>query len=651
MRVTQRLFLLMSLIILGSLPSQSQVVDATHLGDSIDLTGNWRFQPGDDMRWSSPHLDDSHWRVISTLVSWQDQKVSRPRDFFWYRLRVKLPPQHAPLSLLFNYSGIPYEVYINGQLVGRHGLLPPHERVDRALVRVFEIPPSAATGDITIAIRFLCWWRWELQYIPGGIVGERGLVLGTARSINDEYLVWQSETRYEWLPDYSVRFVSILLAAGLLLLFRPQRGQSEYLWIAAYFASITAWTFVNDFQSISPISVQARNYLDVGLTAISQVFLLQFVFAFLRQSIPLWLRVYQISLLALPLVVAAYFAGWISLSTSDLTVLFWGLPYAFVIPVLLLWRYFRGHKEAGFLIIPLFLVNLNDILNSLAWLLYELGLRHTAANFVPSFQLGPIPIYIGQIDSLLFVLSIAAVLLHRFHKTTREKERAHAELEAARGMQEVMLPQHIGLTPGFAIETVYIPAQEVGGDFFRLFPAKDGSLLVIIGDVSGKGVKAAMLVSLIVGLLHKIVELTREPARVLADLNTSLSGHTGGRFATCCCALIGSDGHLWIANAGHLSPYCRGRELETPGGLPLGLAPEITYDQVDFNLTPGDRLVFLSDGVVEARSKSGELYGFERSGVISLQPADLIAMAAQRFGQEDDITVLTVELQPISALP
>ena len=100
------------------------------------------------------------------------------------------------------------------------------------------------------------------------------------------------------------------------------------------------------------------------------------------------------------------------------------------------------------------------------------------------------------------------------------------------------MPQQIGPTPGFAIEAVYIPAQEVGGDFFRLFPGPDGSLLVVIGDVSGKGVKAAMLVSLTVGLLQKIVEATRDPTRVLNDLNASLFGRTADAFATCCCARV-----------------------------------------------------------------------------------------------------------------
>src|ERR1700691_1509977 len=559
MRVGSRLFASTALMLLVSLASQGQVasgvhprayVDAADLGDSVNLSGDWAFQQGDDSRWSRPDFDDSHWRIISTQQSWQDQGVSRPRDFFWYRLHVRLPLQHAPLSLLFGYSAFPYEVYVNGQLVGRYGQMPPKERVDGALVRVFEIQPSAASGDITIAIRFLCWWRWESRYIWGGIVGERGLGLGTTRAINDEYRSWQSQRRYEWLPDFSVGFLSILLAAGLLLLYRTQRKESEFLWITAYFASVAGWIFVNDFQSIFPISIQAIKYLDVGLMAVSEVLLLQFVFAFLRQSIPLWLRVYQLSLLGLPLVVAAYFAGLISLSASDVIVLLFGLPYDFGIPVLLLWQYIRGHKEAGFLIIPLVLVNLNGILNSLAWLFYEFRLRGTDTEFVLTFQIGPIPINIGQIDGLLFVLSIAAVLLHRFQKTSRAQERAEGELEAARSMQEVMVPQQIGSTPGFAIEAVYLPAQEVGGDFFRLFPGADESLLVVIGDVSGKGVKAAMLVSFIVGLLQKIVEITRKPSGILSDLNTSLSGHTGGSFATCCCALIRPDGHLRIAHAG-----------------------------------------------------------------------------------------------------
>jgi phosphoserine phosphatase RsbU/P len=195
-----------------------------------------------------------------------------------------------------------------------------------------------------------------------------------------------------------------------------------------------------------------------------------------------------------------------------------------------------------------------------------------------------------------------------------------------------------------------IPAQQVGGDFFQLFPDRDGSLLVVIGDVSGKGVKAAMLVSLIVGLLQKTAGQTRQPIQVLLDLNCELVSHMQGRFATCCCALLSADGSMLIANAGHLSPYCDGREIDVPGGLPLGLSPDASYEQVRVDVEPGARLVFLSDGVVEARNKSGELYGFERARIVSTQPASEIARTAQTFGQEDDITVLGIERQPAVSL-
>lgn len=606
-------------------------------------------QAGDDVRWAQPDFDDSNWSVISTLESFQRQRVSRPKDIFWYRLRVKLPAEHESLSLLYNYTGIPYELYVNGRLIGRFGRLPPQTRIDSPVMREFAIPDELAKDDLTIAIRFYCYWRWQLRFIWGGIIGERGLVLGTTRSIHNEYLVWQARTRYEWLPDFSVRFVSMVLAAGLLLLYRLQRDKTEYLWLAGYFAAMAAWTFCNDYRSIEPISVQAKSYLDVGLTALSQVCMLEFVFAFLRYPMPRWVRAYQISLLLQPLVVPAYFAGWISESAGDTTGLLWRIPYALLVPMLPLWRYLRGHKEAGFLVVPLVLINLNDILNDLAWVLYEVRWRSTVAEFLPNFRLGPVPLYVGQIEGFLFVLSIGAVLLYRFYNSSREQARALAELEAARGMQEVMLPK-LDSTPGFAVEAIYIPAQEVGGDFFRLFPGDDGSLLVIIGDVSGKGVKAALLVSLTVGLLQKIVESTREPRRILRELNVALAGHTAGRFATCCCALLSRDGRLRVANAGHLSPYCDGKELEVPGGLPLGIEASVVYEERNFELNAGERLVFLSDGVVEARSKTGELYGFDRTQAISTQAADLIAMAAQQFGQEDDITVLGIELQPMPAM-
>jgi len=202
-----------------------------------------------------------------------------------------------------------------------------------------------------------------------------------------------------------------------------------------------------------------------------------------------------------------------------------------------------------------------------------------------------------------------------------------------------MLPASSASTPGFRLESVYLPASEVGGDFFQVLPADDGSLLIVVGDVSGKGLKAAMTVSAIVGALRGCA--VRTPADVLSYLNRALHGQMAG-FFTCCAALISADGKLTIANAGHLSPYLNGEELAVDSGLPLGITNGTAYAVKTWTLDAGDRLTFVSDGVAEARNASGELYGFARTKSISGQSAETIARTAQSFGQEDDITVLSL---------
>jgi phosphoserine phosphatase RsbU/P len=201
-----------------------------------------------------------------------------------------------------------------------------------------------------------------------------------------------------------------------------------------------------------------------------------------------------------------------------------------------------------------------------------------------------------------------------------------------------MIPLEKLATPGFEIDTVYDPANEVGGDFYHLQTIGDGGLLVVVGDVAGKGLKAAMNVSMLMGALRKTTE--QSPAKILESLNRVLAGSDS--FTTCQAALFGANGELTIANAGHIPPYLNSQEVELPGGLPLGVLPENSYEEVRLYLHPGDRLLLVSDGVVEARKPSGELFGFDRVHNLSNQTAFYVAEAAKDFGQEDDITVLTV---------
>jgi serine phosphatase RsbU (regulator of sigma subunit) len=201
-----------------------------------------------------------------------------------------------------------------------------------------------------------------------------------------------------------------------------------------------------------------------------------------------------------------------------------------------------------------------------------------------------------------------------------------------------MIPQEKIETPGFEVNSIYNPANEVGGDFFHVQPTEDGGLLVIIGDVAGKGLKAAMNVSMLMGAVRCTTE--RSPAKILESLNRVLTGSES--FTTCQVAWFSANGELVMANAGHLPPYLNSQEVAIPGGLPLGVLPEVSYDEIRLYLHPGDRILLMSDGVVEARHASGELFGFDRVHNLSNQSAFYIADAAKAFGQEDDITVLTV---------
>jgi sigma-B regulation protein RsbU (phosphoserine phosphatase) len=249
-------------------------------------------------------------------------------------------------------------------------------------------------------------------------------------------------------------------------------------------------------------------------------------------------------------------------------------------------------------------------------------------------------IHIEYLDLAFFVSALALFIMlgQSGWQAWRARDELRVEFEAAREVQEQLVAPAVDV-PGFKIESVYAPAKQVGGDFFRVLPAADGSLLVVVGDVSGKGLKAAMTVSAIMGALPGCP--SRMPVQVLAHLNQALYGQVGG-FVTCCAAFIATDGTMIFANAGNPAPYRNGEVMAVEPGLPLGMLADTSYRETHYQIAPGDRLTFVSDGVVEATNPQGELYGFERTLAVSNQPANAIAEAARQFGQEDDITVLSV---------
>jgi hypothetical protein len=232
----------------------------------------------------------------------------------------------------------------------------------------------------------------------------------------------------------------------------------------------------------------------------------------------------------------------------------------------------------------------------------------------------------------------------RYAKTQSEKATLDTEMAAAREVQRVMIPEKLPSISGYAIESIYRPAAEVGGDFFQVIPLQSGRALLVIGDVSGKGLSAAMIVAMIVGMLNVAAAYTEEPAEILAELNRRLCGRTHGSFATCLIVRLEEGGRLALANAGHPPPFLNGTELSFPGSMPLGVVETSDYAQVALEMGAGDRAVLLTDGVPEARNEQGALLGFPQIESLLRGGADVQALveAAQQYGQNDDLTVISI---------
>jgi serine phosphatase RsbU (regulator of sigma subunit) len=262
---------------------------------------------------------------------------------------------------------------------------------------------------------------------------------------------------------------------------------------------------------------------------------------------------------------------------------------------------------------------------------------------MPSFHFGTYTASLWDLWGTVYCVTMLLFLVLRTIRIARERAHAAAELEAARTVQQVLIPEEIPSVPGFEILSVYKPAGQVGGDFFQILRTGNGGVLAVIGDVSGKGMPAAMTVSLLVGTVRTLAHYTQSPGEILAAMNQRMLARSGGGFTTCLVLRADANGTLTVANAGHISPYLAGKELALNNGLPLGLAADATYSESTFQLPPGEQLTLLSDGVVEARSEKGELLGFERLARLSLNSAAEIADTAKAFGQDDDITVLTLQ--------
>jgi len=628
-------------------PAQS--FDATNLQRPTTLDMPILFRAGDDLSWARPDLDDSKWMVVDPKRSLKDYFPNGPpADVAWYRLHIKVSPAQSGLALEEQNLASAFEIYLNGRRLLVNGRFAPYTAYTNGADIITQVPgQEIASGSLTLALRVHISkvdWRDSNPGLASG-----NLVLGEQSTLRDRF--WR-----EWLGDNTPGYLGFVLGLCLgfvaLALFTAQRERTEYLWL--FLSVILIGPPLMVLESLTavhnlPLWVEAAGLCEVPLAKITIVGL---GLAFLRIKVHLRIKV---------VIGAAVLLEAVGLGGGTLQ--WFGAPvlYALELPLLLiLWIGFpiafllhfrRGDREAGILLIPWLLFSVDFLFGQvLVWTALIPSLRHTSTRIylaVYDSHLGPFQLDFQGVVNCLWAISWGLILVWRTIRLSREQERLEGELEAARQVQQVILPEENYSVPGFSVETVYKPAQQVGGDFFQVLPTSDGGLLLVLGDVAGKGMPAAMLVAVLVGAVRTLARFTSEPAEILAELNVRLLGRTNGGFSTCLAALIHTDGGVKLANAGQLAPYLNGCEVETPGALPLGILPDQVYETCSFHLEPGSRLTFYSDGIVEAQNQQGELLGFELGRELAMRPAHEIAAAASDFGQHDDITVVTIERQPV----
>jgi serine phosphatase RsbU (regulator of sigma subunit)/anti-sigma regulatory factor (Ser/Thr protein kinase) len=239
------------------------------------------------------------------------------------------------------------------------------------------------------------------------------------------------------------------------------------------------------------------------------------------------------------------------------------------------------------------------------------------------------------------------------------RQRYEQELEVARLIQQNFLPQELPDLPGWQLAAYYSPAREVGGDFYDVIPLPDGRVGLVVGDVTDKGVPAALVMSATRSVLRASAQRLLEPGIVLERVNEHLFPDMPEKmFVTCLYGVLNPEtGHLRFANAGHDVPYVKTsdgvRELRARG-MPLGLMPGMTYEEKETDLQAGDSVLLHSDGIVEAHDADRNMYGFPRlketvasSGgsqdLIDAVLGDLARFAGPATEQEDDITMVAIQ--------
>jgi hypothetical protein len=640
---------------------------------AVPLYGPWKFTVGDspiDAKtgkplWAEPDFDDSKWETVDLtpkdgardpiagqsgyVPGWTAKGHPGYWGYGWYRIRVQVLARPGQKLALAGPADVDdaYQFFDNGELAGHFGNFTGSRlEIYSTQPRMFPLAQQGAQGDSEAPVRVLAFRLWmepsELVNQPdsGGL--HSAPVLGEAGAVDaGNQIAWLELIRsYAFFAAQALLFGMLSILAFTLILF--DRSDRVYLWmgalfllIASYFAFgvVGAWT---EFQSL-PTSNLLTDGIVSPLIYATWVMVWWVWFGLQR---PAWLPRLTAGLTLMLMISTVlgeeiYF-GFVphSVALHFVTV---ALALRLVFFALLVWVVIGGIRRQGiegWLVLPLVLLRGIWAFDA------QLRLLHIRLRW--SF-FGE-TVTLGSIAGLLVAVVIALLLLRRLLRSVKRQQLMALDVKQAQEVQQMILPEARLALKGLTVESEYRPAREVGGDFFQIIPdITDGSVLIVAGDVTGKGLKAGMLVALLVGAIRTEVKHSTDPACLLSTLNQRLVGRADAQ-ATCLALRIEADGAVTLANAGHVAPYLNGDELPMEGALPLGLFEGAEPSVMQFQMKPDDRLTLMSDGIAEATDANGSLFGFERVKELlrTARSAAGIAEAAQAFGQDDDISVISI---------
>jgi hypothetical protein len=665
-----------------SVPTQIDAVPIT-LGQSVvPLYGPWKFQIGDSPinpvtsapLWSEPDYDDSTWESVDLrpkqgtvdpftgdpayVPGWTTKGHAGYWGWAWYRIRVSIAARPGDQTAIatFGWADDAYQLFDNGVLLGSSGKFPEPGKpptayfTQPAMFMLPQHPSNVRSGlggaepsaPVTEVLAFRMWMgpvRLSHHPFSGGfhyapVLGESGAI---AEKNHTEWL--------ELIQEYALAgflgglFLLLTIVAASLIAF--DRSDRVYLWVAAAFLlaalrecifSLANWT---QLVSIREFFLALEVFIAPLAIAVSTTVW----WKWFRLRRPAWVPKTIATLTVLDMVFELLGENLLYDIPNSTGLVFHALSEAVRLGLLGLLAFvsvkgIREQGREGWLVLPAV------VLMAFAQFQTELISLHMHGTF---FAFGTVFFYSEAADLALAAVT-ALLLLRRLALSIQRQRQMALDVKQAQEVQQVLIPKEQAPIPGLAIETVYRPAREVGGDFFQIVQhPTDGSALIVAGDVAGKGLKAGMLVALLVGATRTATDTSLDPAFVLGVLNKRLT-RRGDAQATCLALLIATNGDATLANAGHMAPYLNGEALPMEGALPLGMVEAAEPSLMRFRLAVGDRLLLMSDGIVEATDANGELLGFERVRELagSATSAADVAAAAQRFGQEDDISVISV---------